>query len=242
MKTALIVDDWVGLRDQLAHTIQVSLKGWRAITASDVKGAESLYRENEIHLAVLDMALPESKTGGFEMYTRWRADGATFPIVLMSAGHVDKLWDAKDAGADDVIVKPFHPRQFMSRINDVLRRHEQAAQYANGGARVDGIRLGDSFEFGGATITQDMEIRFPSGEVVRLRPKDYGILRFFSERRGALATKEEVIKSVWGRDARVDTNSIYNYIGSLRKLYSAHGADFDLMVQASAKAGWRISP
>ncbi|MBD2197001.1 MULTISPECIES: response regulator [Calothrix] len=75
----------------------------------------------EYDLIVLDIMLP--KLDGISLCKRFRTNGYSFPILLLTAqDNITAKVQGLDAGADDYMVKPFDPVELIARIRALLRR------------------------------------------------------------------------------------------------------------------------
>jgi len=115
----LLIEDDVTLREALAKKLGDA--GFAVEQAAD--GKEGLYFASEypIDLAIIDLGLPGMS--GLEIIRQVRADGKTYPILILTARDrwEDKV-DGLSAGADDYVVKPFHFEEVSARVNALLRR------------------------------------------------------------------------------------------------------------------------
>lgn len=126
MKTVLVVDDDADIRELI--TWKLTQAGFNTLAASDGEeglGAASGGSGQAPDLVLLDWMMP--KMSGIEVCRAMRdsADTAGIPIILLTA----KAQEAEvergfAAGADDYIVKPFSPREMLSRVEAVLARCE----------------------------------------------------------------------------------------------------------------------
>jgi two-component system response regulator PhoP len=115
----LVIEDDATLRETL--TRQLADVGFAIEQAAD--GTEGLYfaQEYPIDLAIIDLGLPGMS--GLDIIRQVRADGKTYPILILTARDrwEDKV-DGLSAGADDYVVKPFHFEEVSARVNALLRR------------------------------------------------------------------------------------------------------------------------
>jgi DNA-binding response OmpR family regulator len=199
--------------------------------------AGDAFRRRSFDLAIVDLAF-EGRPGGLDLIREWRAAGADFPILAICGLPMPSLAvESLDAGADDFLRKPFHYEELLLRIRKLLARSGRGATVRKAG----GVLLGRfPFQFGGATVTPDLMIRFPDGTEERIRPKHHGILQMFAERAGGLVLKDELVKRVWGSDANDAGHSVNEYVSTLRRLFIRHKVDFNALVASEPKAGWRI--
>jgi serine/threonine protein kinase/CheY-like chemotaxis protein/Tfp pilus assembly protein PilF len=120
MKKILVIEDDLALLETLKSFLET--ENFEVITAADgEKGLEEASKEI-VDLIVLDLGLP--RIDGFEVCRRLRAQGNMTPVIMLSGEKKDELDKATglDVGADDYVVKPFGIKEFLSRINAVLRR------------------------------------------------------------------------------------------------------------------------
>jgi DNA-binding response OmpR family regulator len=170
----------------------------------------------------------------------WRRQGEVFPIIALADKPQPRLAvHLLEAGADDFLRKPYHHSELLARLRKLLSRSQPTASQLV--PRSVGASLGSSpFAFGAATVTPHLTIQFPGGTEARLRPKQHGILRFFADRAGRIALREELIREVWGAQGNQLGHSVNEYVSTLRRVFSEHGMDFNLLVASEPKVGWRI--
>ena len=119
----LVEDD-----DHLRRWVVESLRDASfAITArSTLDGARESLRE-PCDLILLDLGLPDGD--GLGLCAELRARGNRTPIIVLTArGAPEERVRGLDAGADDYLTKPFHPRELVARIQAVLRRSQPIAE------------------------------------------------------------------------------------------------------------------
>ena len=116
--TILLVDDEESIQKLL--TFPLERDGYRVVQARDGEEALERFREEDVDLVLLDLALP--KLDGIEVCRRLRAE-STVPILMLTArdDEIDKVLGL-EIGADDYITKPFSIRELRSRIRAAIRR------------------------------------------------------------------------------------------------------------------------
>ncbi len=117
----LIVDDDPNVQRLLTYTVRQ--EGYDVITAND--GAEAFRTWSAEHpdLVLLDVMLP--KLDGYQVATKIRAEEGAghVPIIMLTAEkEVEQKVRGLRAGADDYLVKPFHPQELLARIKSLLVR------------------------------------------------------------------------------------------------------------------------
>jgi signal transduction histidine kinase len=124
----VVVEDDDELRVFIAETLSAR---YRVEVASDGEEGLALVRARRPDAVVSDVAMP--RLDGTELCRRLRAQPETrlLPILLVTARRqVDRVLEGFEAGANDYIAKPFHPRELLARLEAHLlaRRvlHEMA--------------------------------------------------------------------------------------------------------------------
>jgi two-component system alkaline phosphatase synthesis response regulator PhoP len=127
--------------------------------------------------------------------------------MLTARGQVaDRVMGLK-LGADDYITKPFDNAELLARIEARLRAHPARAALA---PRVP-VRVRD--------VTIDVraaEVR-KAGRPVDLSPREFHLLRYFVDHRGATLSRSELLQHVWGYDADVSTRTVDVHVAWLRR-------------------------
>lgn len=117
----LVADDDQDIRDLVAF--KLGSAGFRVTAVADgVQALEALRREKP-RMAVLDVMMPG--LSGLDVVRQVRADAdlADLPVILLTARAQEADVETGFAtGADDYVVKPFSPRELVSRVRAVLAR------------------------------------------------------------------------------------------------------------------------
>src|SRR2546428_8493130 len=118
----LVVDDDPNVQRLLQYTLKQ--EGFEVVTASDGAEGFRLWGAENPSLILLDVMLP--KLDGYQVATKIRQEeGATghVPIIMLTAEReVEQKVRGLRAGADDYLIKPFHPAELMARIKSLLAR------------------------------------------------------------------------------------------------------------------------
>src|SRR5574340_24741 len=114
----LIIEDEEGI----IHLLNLYLKdaGYDVVIAKDGADGLALHARTHPDLVILDIMLPT--LDGFEVCKRIRAWSKTPILMLTARGEEDDRIQGFDLGADDYLVKPFSPRELVSRVRAILRR------------------------------------------------------------------------------------------------------------------------
>jgi two-component system alkaline phosphatase synthesis response regulator PhoP len=131
------------------------------------------------------------------------------PILMLTARGqvVDKVVGLK-LGADDYLVKPFEMAELLARIEALLRRSASTAAAAT---------ASDSYRFGDVTIDFRRAEVTKNGAPVELSAREFKLLRYFIEHRGAALSRDELLNEVWGYNAMPSTRTVDVHIAWLRQ-------------------------
>ena len=159
--------------------------------------------DGSVRLVVLDLNLPDMD--GVDVCRRIRARSAV-PIVMLTARDDEAdLLVGLGAGADDYIGKPFSPKELVARMKAVLRRSEPAA------GDEPMLTLGDvAVDRVGREVTVD-------GATVELRPKEFDLLAYLIQNRGAVFSRDALLERVWGYDYAGGTRTVDVHVAQLRR-------------------------
>jgi len=201
----LIVEDDAGLVMALSDLLHA--EGYDVETAST--GTEGLERASAegFDLIVLDVMLPGKN--GFDVCRDLRGRGIDTSILMLTArGQViDKVLGLK-LGADDYLTKPFEPLELLARLEALLRRRQTS---------LSSEKLADTFRFGSVHVDfRSTEVQC-KGEPVDLSAREFQLLRYFIEQRGATLTREQLLREVWGYEAGILTRTVDVHVSLLRQ-------------------------
>ena len=171
-------------------------------------GAEALkvIRENEIHLALLDIMMP--KPDGIQVLSKVR-ENDNVPVIFLTAKSEDAdLILGLELGADDYITKPFKPAEVIARVKSQLRRYMELGAAP---IRKNVLEVGDVVLDDPAKEVTHM------GEKVSLTPKEYGILKFLMENPGQVFSPGEIYRAVWEEEAFGVEGTVAVHIRHLRE-------------------------
>jgi len=201
----LLVEDEESFVDAL--TIGLDREGFDVAIARDGQQAMALFGAETFDLVLLDLMLP--KMSGLDVCRQMRAISEV-PIIIVSAkGEEVDMVLMLEIGADDYVTKPYRLRELVARIRAVLRRRET---HENVMASDDEIQLGP--------IRMDIDARrcYVNGEEIKLRKKEFALLRLLLENPGRVLTREVLIDRIWGSDYVGDTKTLDVHIKRLRTL------------------------
>jgi DNA-binding response OmpR family regulator len=116
----LVIDDDVGVR-RLLHTV-LTAKQLNVVEADSAADAERRIRELRPDAIIIDLTLAETRGLDLLRRLRRRPDLDPVPVVLITGSPSDAgRTRALEAGADDVVAKPFGVADLQQRILRLLR-------------------------------------------------------------------------------------------------------------------------
>jgi two-component system alkaline phosphatase synthesis response regulator PhoP len=199
----LLVEDEPGL--QLALTDRLTSEGYQVETAGDGNTAVTRATGEPFDLIVLDVMLPGRD--GFDVARTLRQQGIQTPILMLTARGevVDRVVGLK-LGADDYLTKPFEMIELLARLEALLRRAPASA----------GVAL-ERYQFGDVAVDVRKAEVTRNGVALDLSAKEFHLLRYFIEHRGATLSREELLHQVWGYQATPSTRTVDVHVAWLRQ-------------------------
>ncbi len=185
------------------------------ISASDGVSGLELHAREHPDLVILDLMLPA--LDGMEVCRRIRAWAAT-PILMLTArtGEEDRI-AGLELGADDYLIKPFSPREVVSRVKAILRR----TAGENVGAQSITPKNDEVRRFDKLTINLPERRVEVNGQRVTLTAKEFDLLAMLTSARERVFTREALLNQVWGYTYVGDGRTVDVHIGTLRKKIEA---------------------
>jgi two-component system, OmpR family, alkaline phosphatase synthesis response regulator PhoP len=198
----LLVEDEPGL--VMTLTDRLAAEGYEVVSAVDGETGLQRASTEAFDLVLLDGMLPGRD--GFDVCRTLRQRDVTTPILMLTARGqvVDRVVGLK-LGADDYLVKPFEMAELLARVEALLRRVPPVTAHA------------DAYQFG------DLHVDFRKAEVTRngaqveLSAREFKLLKYFIEHRGATLSRDELLNEVWGYNAMPSTRTVDVHIAWLRQ-------------------------
>jgi two-component system copper resistance phosphate regulon response regulator CusR len=198
----LLVEDESKLAQSLAASLEEA--DYTVTIAYDGIIAEKLFQQIVPDFVILDINLPGKN--GLTLCAEFRKKSPALPILMLTAlGEVEDKMEAFEAGADDYLVKPFHIRELMARIQAITKR------MGNDTVVQKQVMVAGNLEMD--TITKEVR---RAGKLVKLSHKEYLLLETLLKARGRVLSKAELAEKVWDMDFDTGTNSVEVYINFLR--------------------------
>lgn len=220
MITVLVVDDDPHIRELLRFYLQK--EGYKALEAVD--GADALLRleEEQVHLAIVDIMMPN--IDGYQLCKEIR-EHFDIPVLMLTAkGEITDKEKAYLAGTDDYIVKPFEPKEVLFRIKALLRRFQMINE--------EKIHIGN-------TIINRKNYEVESdGKTIILPLKEFEVLAQLASYPDRIFSREQLIDLVWGNDFIGNDRTVDVHIKRLRERFSAE--NFLFSIQTVRGMGYKL--
>jgi DNA-binding response OmpR family regulator len=218
----LIVEDDTALAILLRDNLV--FEGYTVDIAVDAISALAKASEVTPDLVLLDLMLPDGD--GFEVCHQLSEQSPRTSVVILSARQEqrDKV-RALGLGADDYITKPWAMDELIARIHAVLRRTHPGV---------------GRMQIGRALVDFSTHEAFRGGLRLFLTTREFELLQFLAERQGRVASRDEVLQTVWGYHTSTLTRTVDNFIARLRRkievdprhprhILTAHGGGYYLV-------------
>ena len=225
----LLVEDEPGL--VMTLTDRLTAEGYEVESEGDAIKGLARGTTGTFDAILLDVMLPGGS--GFDVCRTLRQRGVQTPILMLTARGqvVDRVVGLK-LGADDYLIKPFEMAELLARVEALLRR---------GAAAASSPALGETFRFGEVSIDFRRAEVTKSGRPVELSAREFKLLRYFVEHRGAALSRDELLNEVWGYNAMPSTRTVDVHVAWLRQkiednprhpqyIHTVHGLGYKFVV------------
>ena len=204
MHNVLICDDQKDIVNALK--IYLSSEGYQLFTAYNGQQALETVENEDIHLVLLDIMMPEMD--GITAAAKIR-EFSNVPIIFLTAkSETEDVVLGLNVGADDYITKPFVPVEVLARVRSHLRRYEKL------GSRIE---ESDELILGGITLNDRTKEVTVEGTAVALTPTEYSILRLLMMHPGKVYSTKALYEAVWQEAAFGSEGAVAVHIRHLRE-------------------------
>ncbi len=199
MRLLLLEDD-----DRIARDVMATLKAAGYSVERETDGEEGWFKGDteDYDAIILDLGLPS--LDGLTILKRWRANGRTMPVLILTArGSWSERVDGIDSGADDYLPKPFHMEELLARLRAILRRAagQSSPILTHGDISLD---------------TRQMRVSV-NGVPIAFTPQEYRLFSYLMHHAGRVVPHSELIEHLYSHDSDKDANAIEVLIGRIRR-------------------------
>jgi DNA-binding response OmpR family regulator len=200
----LVCDD----EKEIVDAIEVYLlnEGYQVAKACDGRQALECLENEEIHLVIMDIMMPGMD--GIRAVMNLR-ELSNIPVIMLSAKTEDhdKILGL-NAGADDYLAKPFNPLELLARVKSQLRRFTVLGSMET---------VQDVWSTGGLVLDDSRKQVMVDGEIVKLTPNEYKILKYLMQNMGSVLSTTQIYESVWDEKAMGIENTVAVHIRHIRE-------------------------
>lgn len=203
MVRILVVDDDRSTRKLFSEIL--TAEGFEVVSAAN--GAEALetMEREPVHLAVVDVMMPE--LDGLEFTKLLRQTGGDLPILMVSAKALPSdIKAGLRAGSDDYMTKPIDPEEMVLRVRALLRRFQ--------------ISVEKKIEVGHVVLDETALTVTRGEEVIELPQKEFQLLYLLLSSPGRIFTRIQIMDAVWGEDSETGWETVTVHISRLRKRFA----------------------
>ncbi len=196
----LIAEDEPLLASRLAATL--GERGYVVDVAGDGERADFLVGTEPYDAVLLDLGLP--RIDGLSLLERWRADGVTVPVLVLTArGSWSEKVRGIDGGADDYVTKPFQMEELLARLRALIRR--------SSGQLTPALRCGAvALDPRTSRVTLD-------GQPVKLTGHELRVLSYLMHHRGRVVSQSELTEHIYAQSFDRDSNTVEVFVARLRR-------------------------
>ncbi|MED1443207.1 response regulator transcription factor [Aeribacillus composti] len=212
MAKILIVDDDPHIR-KLIRVI-LSDEGFTILETEDGKDALSLLDSEKVDLIILDIMMPNMD--GWDLCENIRTYYSdSLPILMLTAkGETAQKVKGFNLGADDYLVKPFHPAELLARIKALLKRYQ--------------IIISNKVNIGNFELDRSTYQVFDGRNEITLPLKEFELLYKLVAHPGKTFSREQLIEDIWGYDYEGDERTVDVHIKRLRQRFSDKNCPFKI--------------
>jgi two-component system alkaline phosphatase synthesis response regulator PhoP len=209
MPKILLVEDNADLAYGLQNNLEID--GYEVRVAETGETGLKRARSWAPDLIILDLMLPD--LDGYRVLQQLRKEGVGTPVLILTARgeESDKVLGFR-LGADDYVTKPFGVMELLARVEAILRRSRRGDEPPE-----EPVKEGDLDVFGSITVDARARIVYREGEEVLLTPKELDLLLALMGKDGAVVSRLDLLKEVWGHRAAVVSRTVDTHISELRR-------------------------
>lgn len=219
----LVVEDNPDLAFGLRNNLEI--EGYEVRHAEDGPSGVRVALEWRPDVVILDLMLPGMD--GFRVLRAVRDGGLAAPVLMLTARgeESDKVMGLR-SGADDYVTKPFGVLELLARVEALLRRAATASTERPAG-------------FGAVRVDRAARVVTRDGAPVPLAPMEYELLVALLDRQGAVVSRNDLMRTVWGYDASIVSRTVDTHVVELRRKLEPDPAH-PRHILTVRKAGYRL--
>lgn len=224
----LVVEDERNVGSTLVERLRKD--GFEIAWAQSAEEARLEIQGRHFDLALMDVGLPDGS--GFEVAASLRKLQPAAAIIFLTAfGSAEDKIRGLELGAEDYVVKPFHYKELLLRIQNGLKR----ARYLAPSGAAEGIRVGKAMIYFARFEAES------NGKVHSLTHKEAALLKLLVDRQGAVVSRDEILNYVWSESEFPTARTIDNFVLRLRRLIEVD-AENPTVIKSIRGVGYQLVP
>ncbi|MDC5697932.1 response regulator transcription factor [Intrasporangium calvum] len=210
MSRILVVEDDPTINQTVTDRLRA--EGFDVVQAHDGPTAVAAHATHDPDLVLLDLMLPGFD--GLEVCRRIQANRPVPVLMLTARDDETDLLVGLGVGADDYVTKPFRMREVVARIQALLRRVERARELATVESPAIAVN--------GVSVDRSSRRVLVDDRPVHLTPLEFDLLMSLLEPPGAVRSRDELMREVWGWADAARTRTLDSHVKSLRAKIGPH--------------------
>jgi len=222
----LVIEDNADLAFGLRNNLEI--EGYEVRVAADGVSGLNEARSYGADLIILDLMLPG--LDGYRVLKALRTEGVSAPVLILTARaeEADKVRGFR-MGADDYVTKPFGVMELLARVEALLRRAGSGNKQADSPERLGDVEI----DRASRSVTR-------AKAPVELTPMEFDLLVALVRRRGAVASRIDLLQEVWGYGTGVVSRTVDTHVAELRRKIEEDPAR-PRHILTVRKAGYRVA-
>lgn len=185
-QTILIVEDDKMIRELVS--IYLKKAGYDVVEATDGEEAKEVFLTKHPCMVILDLMLPKLSGEEFCTWVREQERNEVSIIMLSAKARTEDKINGLKIGADDYMVKPFHPEELVAHVEAVLRRTGQFCQKITYNGLCIKPRKGEVLLF---------------DEQLKLTKHEFNLLYYFMENPNVVITRQALLDQLYPYDDKM---------------------------------------